>query len=272
MKNPDANPLPDDVSKMPTAVKLPMLRRINDMEGCALWGSDGLVGQLSDYYFDDALWIIRYLTVKTGTWLSGRQVIVSPSTIHRADWSERIIYAALSQSQIKSGPDIDTEKPISRQQELHYASHCRSPRYWAEIGPWGIGAYPNSMQPVIRDGWSDEQFRVAFERSGHCRTQDAKRSNPHLRSGLKVKSYHVHATDGDVGHVHGILVDEFTWAIRYIIVNTSNWWLGREVLIPPERIENIDWADSTVRTRLTRQGIKNAPPYNASSPPNLDAW
>ncbi len=77
--------------------------------------------------------------------------------------------------------------------------------------------------------------------------------------------YHIEATDGDVGHVQGMLVDEETWAIRYIIVNTSNWWLGHQVLIAPQWIQDVSWSDATVSVNLTRQAVKDAPPYDSAA-------
>ena len=85
----------------------------------------------------------------------------------------------------------------------------------------------------------------------------------HLRSCEAVKGYHIHATDGDIGHVDGFLVDDRTWAIRYLIVNTSNWWLGHQVLISPAWFEEVSWVHSKVTTSLTRQEVQDAPAYES---------
>jgi hypothetical protein len=77
--------------------------------------------------------------------------------------------------------------------------------------------------------------------------------------------HHVHATDGDIGHVQGLLIDEKTWSIRYMIVNTSNWWLGHEVLIAPEWIDEMNWATSKVSVDLTRQAVKDSPAYDSAN-------
>jgi len=77
--------------------------------------------------------------------------------------------------------------------------------------------------------------------------------------------YHVHATDGDIGHVQGLLVDDENWKIRYLIVNTSNWWLGHEVLIAPQWIRDVTWTDAKVSVNLTRQALKDAPPYESAT-------
>lgn len=90
--------------------------------------------------------------------------------------------------------------------------------------------------------------------------------NPHLRSGNAVMRYYVHASDGDIGHVEGFLVDERSWAIRYLIVNTSNWWLGHQVLIAPQWIDRVDWTEPMVSVGLTREAIKHSPPYDSATP------
>jgi hypothetical protein len=94
----------------------------------------------------------------------------------------------------------------------------------------------------------------------------SQHDDPHLRSSNEVMRYYVHASDGDLGHVHGFLVDERSWAIRYLIVNTSNWWVGHKVLIAPQWIDQIDWAECTVSVGLTRERIKHSPPYDPTTP------
>ena len=78
--------------------------------------------------------------------------------------------------------------------------------------------------------------------------------------------YHIEATDGDIGHVQNLLVDEETWAIRYMVVDTNNWWLGHEVLVAPQWIRGVRWADKMVSVALSQQAVKGAPLYDAAVP------
>jgi hypothetical protein len=87
----------------------------------------------------------------------------------------------------------------------------------------------------------------------------------HLRSSNTVIGYHIEATDGDIGHLEDLVVDDYTWAIRYLIVNTSNWWGGRRVLVAPECIDNVSWSEAKVSINLTRQAIKDAPPHDSAA-------
>ncbi len=91
-----------------------------------------------------------------------------------------------------------------------------------------------------------------------------RNDDPHLRSANAVMHYHIEASDGGIGHVQGLLLDEDTWAIRYLIVNTSNWWLGHNVLIAPQWISGMSWPGRTVSVNLTREAIKGSPPYDSA--------
>ena len=168
---------------------------------------------------------------------------------------------------MKNSPDIDTEKPVSRQHEIQYLGYYGYPFYWGGPGIWGAGIYPNMMMPsypgfVSTPHAEHPEAEEAYAQAETARHQD---DDPHLRSCKAVMSYHIQATDGDIGHVQGLLVDEETWAIRYLIVDTSNWWLGHQVLIAPQWIQDVSWSDATVSVNLTRQAVRDAPPYNSAA-------
>jgi sporulation protein YlmC with PRC-barrel domain len=237
-----------------------MLRSMKDMETYSIGATNGVIGQVKDFYFDDDAWVIRYLVVETGAWLSSRRVLISPIAIGRPNWSEKTIPVSISQEQVKNSPNIDTDKPVSRQHEMGYLGYFGYPNYWGGGGLWGAGFYPDMLQAGLgNDGSSSESHATRNQ-------QD----DPNLRSGNTIMKYYVHATDGDIGHVQGLIVDEETWAIRYLVVNTSNWWLGHQVLIAPEWIDNVDWLDSKVSVDLTRQAVKDAPEYDSTAALNRE--
>lgn len=240
-----------------------MLRSMNDLEDCAIRATDGSIGQVKDFYFDDKAWVIRYLVVDTGTWLSSREVLISPISIGQPDWTEKALPVSITKEQVENSPSIDTDKPVSRQHEMAYMGYYGYPYYWGGTGPWGGGMYPGMLMtsyggvgalPVVQP--------EAGQANARAETARHRDDDPHLRSCKAVEGYHIHATDGDIGHVQGFLVDEETWAIRYLIVDTSNWWLGHQVLIAPQWIQDVSWLDAKVSVNLTRQAVKNAPPYD----------
>lgn len=244
-----------------------MLRQIKDLQNLAIVATDGAIGDVKDIYFDDEAWAIRYLVVDVGSWLSSREVLISPIAVGKPDWAAKLLPVSLTREQVKNSPDIDTDKPVSRQHEMAYMGYYGYPYYWGGAGLWGAGAYPGMLmtgysgsgaaRPVVR-----REVEEAYAQTEAARHQD---DDLHLRSSEAVKGYHIHASDGDIGHVQGLLVDDETWAIRYMIVDTSNWWLGHQVLIAPQWIQDVSWSDAKVSVNLTRQAVKDAPAYDAAA-------
>jgi hypothetical protein len=230
-----------------------MLRSMKDMEDYTIGATDGIIGRVKDFYFDDDAWVIRYLVVDSGE--GRRKVLISPISIGQPNWSEKILPVSLTRTQVEHSPDIDTDKPVSRQQEMGYLGYYGYGSYWGGGGLWGAGIYPDVLQAGLQAGAVDERHQ---------------HDDPHLRSGNAVMRYYVHASDGDIGHVAGLLVDEKSWAIRYLIVNTSNWWLGHEVLIAPQWIDHVDWRESMVSVGLMRTAIEHSPPYDSKAPLNRE--
>ncbi len=233
-----------------------MLRNVKDLKGYAIHATDGVIGHVDDVYFDDEDWAIRYLVVDTGSWLPGRQVLISPLAVGHPDWMGQQLPVSLTKAQVEGSPDIDTRKPVSRQHEVAYLDYFSYPYYWEGAGLWGMGAYPGGLTTA---GMVAEEMKARQASATHAA------DDCHLRSSGAVIGYHIHATDGDIGHVEDLLVDEDTWVIRYLIVDTSNWWGGHHVLIAPRWIEAVSWSDAKVSVDLTRQAVKGAPPYDAAA-------
>jgi len=243
-----------------------VLRNIKDLEACAINAIDGVLGRVRDVYFDDELWVIRYFVVETALSSSSRRTLISPMAMGIPNWIDNLIPAALTRAQVRNGPDIDTDRPVSRQHEIGYTGYYGYPNYWGGGGLWGAGMYPDVLQ-AGRDLVAANRGNAPVHFPGQSNSHKSGRpDDPHLRSANTVMHYYVHASDGDIGHVAGMLIEERTWAIRYIIVNTSNWWLGHEVLIAPEWIEDVYWAESKLMVGLTRQAVKDAPEFHSKMP------
>lgn len=247
-----------------------MLRTMKDLEGYAIQATDGDIGHLKDVYFDDQRWIVRYLVVETGHWLASRKVLISPFAIGRPDWTGKVLPVSITKEQVKNSPDIDTDKPVSRQHEMRYLGYYGYPNYWVGVGPWGNALTPNMMLMNgsygglnAQENGAQPNLRRASGETG--RDQDDSR---HLRSCREVLNYNIEASDGGLGHVENLLIDEETWAIRYMIVDTSNWWLGHQVLISPQIVREVRWSDNTVAINATQQAVKDAPPYDPALAPS----
>ena len=239
-----------------------MLHSIQDLEGYTIGAIDGMIGHVKDFYFDDEAWVIRYLVVETGKWLSHRSVLISPRAINQPDWSERTFPAALTQDQVKNSPSIDTDKPVSRQHEIGYLDYYKYPYYWDGGDFWGDGKMWLGMGSGRTGSRSRSTNAEALPAGTGANTEGRGQGDPHVRSHNEIIGYDVLAADGHIGHVQGFLLDEKGWAIRFIVVNTSNWWLGHQVLIAPQWITNVSWEERTVSVSLTREAVKGSPPYS----------
>lgn len=242
-----------------------MLHSMKDLENYAISATDGQIGHVKDCYFDDDAWVVHYLVVDAGSWPSSRKVLISPISVQRPNWLGRILSVSITGEQVKSSPNIDADKPVSRHNDEQCMGYGGYPYYRGGAGMWGDDFYPYAMVPGYT-GYNLDRVEREREREieAGLRAERARHRNgdPHLRSRKAVTGYHLHASDGEIGHVAGYLIDDETWAIRYIVVDTSNWWVGHKVLIAPARITGVHWSDETVSVNLSREAVTNAPAYD----------
>ena len=225
-----------------------MLIKAKALKGYSLKSLDGDIGSASEFFFDDQYWAIRYLVANTGTWLSGRKVLISPYSLDGVNTAEGKVFVLLNRKQIEESPSVDMDEPVSRQYEGLYNGYYGYPNYWG--GPYMWGGNPYILRDRSRWGLAASQA-MGWDR--------------HLRSTDEVTGYHLAALDGEIGHVDDFIIDDETWAIRYLVVATKNWWPGKKVLISPKWIENVSWEEREVVNGLSRETVKDAPEYTDQS-------
>jgi uncharacterized protein YrrD len=225
-----------------------MLSKARTLEGYRLDSRDGEIGRVKEFYFDDRHWTIRYLVADTGNWLAGRQVLISPYALGAVSSEEQHVVVDLTKKQIEGSPSLNSDKPVSRQFEEAYYGHYGWPMYWTGPYMWGYSPY------IVRD---HEKWKES--------TQGEEAWDPHLRSTHDVSGHHVQASDGEIGHVEDFIIHDETWAIRYLIVGTRNWWPGKKVLVSPQWIKRVSWSESKVFVNLSRETIKQSPEYTDES-------
>ncbi len=223
-----------------------MLNRAKTLKGYKLHGLDGEIGSVKEFYFDDHHWTVRYLVADTGNWLTCRQVLISPYALAAVNRENQYISIDLVKKQIEDSPSLDSDKPVSQQFEESYYGYYGWPMYWGGPDSWGSYPYP------VRDRERWKEF-----------TESEKTWDRNLRSTREVSGYHIQAADGEVGHVEDFIIDDKTWAIRYLIVDTQNWWPGKKILVSPDWIERIDWSESKVFVNVSRETIKEFPGYTS---------
>jgi sporulation protein YlmC with PRC-barrel domain len=225
-----------------------VLRRLRDYEGFEVWSREEReLGRVEDFYIDEDRWAVRYIVVGTGSWLTGRSVLLSPISIQRLNWERARIDFRLTEEQIKGAPDADLAQPISRRFETEYSGYYGIPHYWGGSDLWGMWSTPMEVQPPSSPPVLPEQGLP---------------DGQHLRSLREVTGYHIVATDGEIGHVDDYLVDDVSWRIRYLMIDTSNWLGGRTVLLAPEWASRVDWADKKVHVDVTRAEVEQSPEYD----------
>ena len=230
-----------------------MLMKAKVLNGYKLHTLDGDIGSAKGFYFDDRYWTIRYLVANTGNWLTGRKVLISPYSLNEVSPTAEEISVQLTKAQIEASPSIDSEKPVSRQFEDSYYGYYGYPYYWN--GPEAWGYYPHPERDPRKWGATGK---------------NGSEWDSHLRSTHAVTGYHLLARDGEIGHVEDFVIDDETWAIRYLIVATTDFWPGKKVLISPQWIEKVSWEESEVIVDLSREMIKGAPEYTEGSLPTRD--
>ena len=236
-----------------------MLRNSSDITGYSIGATDGPIGHVSDFLFDDATWRVRWLVVSTG-WLTGHKVLVPPSVLNHFSPIGHQFAARLTIQQVKDSPGIDADKPVSREMEGHLYDYYGWSPYWnSDVFLGGYGnIHAMSEEAAI-------QARPRDEATPYGRRY---RAQSHLRSIAAVTGYHIHATDGEIGHVDDFLVEDEDWSIHYLIVDTKNWWPGKRVLISPRSARMIDWADRQVDLNVSREIVKASPEYDPLSLPD----
>jgi hypothetical protein len=223
-----------------------MLRASDALRRMTIHATDGEFGRVTEFYFDDDTWTVRYLVVRTGSWLSGRDVLLAPAAVTRCDWDGHHLHVSLTMNEVRNCPDVSSDRPVSRQQEVEYLE------YYNQLPYWMLGAEVGGAAVAL-----DAAMRTAA-----AEAEAAGVAPPtHLRSSQEVATYRLEATDGPVGHVRAFLIDDRSWRVRYLVVETGHWWSGREAVFAPEWVDRVSWGERCLHVRLARETIRTGPPY-----------
>ncbi len=231
------------------------LRSLKEIKGYVLGAQDGEIGRCSDFIFDDRDWTVRYIVADTHKWLPGRKVLISPISVGNSDEPTRTLNVELTKDQIRDSPPLDADAPVSRQYEIAFNEYYDWAYSWGGSSIWGPHAYPRLLH------------RTQEKRAETV----ADIENVTLRSCREVMGYHIQATDDDIGHVEDFIVDQESWTIRYMVIDTSNWLPGsKRVLVAPAWVDLVDWSRRKVLVKMTRDHIKRSPEFDPSLPLNRE--
>jgi len=193
--------------------------------------------------------------VDTGGWWTDHKVLLQPSVITRVDFEERVVFVSLTQAKVKCSPELTQDPPVSRQMETSLYDHYGWDPRWGGDGYFLDGIVPT---PIGLTRGLDPEAARALDGFG----DGLEEGDPHLRSVKAVTGANIHAQDGDIGHIQNFLIDDSGWNIRYLIADTSNWWVGKQVLISPYAVREIDWPTNKIDVAITREQVKASPTWD----------
>jgi len=219
-----------------------------------LGASDGEIGRVNDFYFDDQAWAVRYLVADTGSWMPGRLVLISPHALGTLYQGGRILFVNLTRAEIENSPLIESHKPVSRQYEEEYHRYYGWPFYWQGDQLWGVSAFPIPSAASRRS--PSKQSTARAEREA---------GDPHLRSTKAIIWYHIQATDEVFGHVTNFVLDDKDRTIRQVVMDTGHLLQGKRVMISPRQIKQLVWAESKVYVDLTKEAVLGSPVFDPAA-------
>jgi hypothetical protein len=210
------------------------------LKGKSIEALDGLIGHIDDFYFDDRAWKIRYLAVKTENWLPGRKVLIAPEALAEVWRGQSGVPVNLTKDEIRSSPDVDTARPISRAAEQSLHSH------YGWLPYWNIGVAP----PLA----SDDSGALVSESP-----------DPHLCCVKDVLGYTLLANDGEAGLLVDFVIHEADAEIRYVVVHLPKMLSEKTVLVRPSAVSGFDWEKKILVSPLSCHEIEASPEYEKAA-------
>ena len=231
-----------------------MLFAANGLIGRPVAASDGRIGAVKDFLLDDRR-KVRWMVVDTGQWLPGRKVLIHPSAIVPIHLPPRPAIPMLSFGdplevsvnltvrQVEASPDAGVDQPVTDELERRLFDHYRWDPFWSAAD--SEAAAPSS--PPTAAG-------TEADREGE--------DGPGLGSAGAMKGFAVHGTDGEIGSIDNVFIDDVRWSVRYLVVATRGWLHAKLVQIPLHVVKDIDWKAQAATLRVTRERISSAPAWD----------
>ncbi len=213
---------------------------------------DGGIGIVSDTLFDDRTWQVRWLVADAVEWLTGRKVLIHPTAIGGRDYKRRELSVKLTKAQVRASPDILQDQPVSRRMEFDLFNH----HGWDQ-GRSCVTGGPDALTQAFQ---SMSDLGGTAVRDAAQATQVGN-ADPHLRSFGAVRLSQIRAEDRAIGHLENFLVDDVSWAVHYLIVDTRDWWPGSRVLISPHAVQDINWPRRLIHLSVTADQVRSSPPW-----------
>jgi hypothetical protein len=217
---------------------------------------EGEVGSVSDVLFEDEGWDVRYIVVRLGPPLLGRKVLLSPKAFSGLGNDGRLA-TTLTLYELESSPAIEVDLPVSREKEIAIHQHFALPVYWG--GPMALmpGSYTLGTPGIPNlEGYD-------LNAGGGVLALPGERPGNHLRSCDEARCYVLHTLDGeDFGEIEDFLVDETHWKVNALVLATTRWLPGREIIAPVDWVADFDWSSRRVMLKATREVVESAEEFS----------
>lgn len=200
-----------------------MIRSLENLTGYRLVATDGDIGTVEDFYFDDDTWLLRYVVVAAGGWLNRRNVLLSMDVAAEISDRKREMHVKLTKESVQASPDTETNKPVTRQKEILLAEHYGWKPYWTPDPFFGVGVPSERMEiDAVLPG-----------------------ADPHLRSFREVTTY-VASGSGAEMFVLDMIANDSAGKVESLVVAPGRGHHVQANLIPVDRVSRIDWTNRLV--------------------------
>lgn len=214
-----------------------MLRSIRELLGYGVEATDGRIGVVKDLLFNQYGWCVCHVMIDLTDLIPGKRVVLPPESFGQPGTRDTSFPVNLSCEELKNGPTLEID-------EVEYRKHAD--------------------ELCLHHGW-EPCWRCPSMKSEQGKEPE---EDMQMRSCREIMSYGVEATDGSIGHVEDLILDDSEWIIRYFVVHTRTWLPGRKVLVAPSWIAQIVWDELKVYVSHTRQEVKESPVFDPSEPVN----
>jgi hypothetical protein len=242
-----------------------MLWKTSALKGLHIISDDGDAGVLEQLLFDDRNGAIRYIVIDIDTHHAYKRKLLSPIAVYKI--SKNGLHVKVSSQLLRNSPDIDTAAPVSRQMEEALHKYYSLPCYWLFPESYtllGGAIYPGISIPYAYPAAGDDiEFSDIYSRESHLENTS---SSSHLRLTNEVKGYLAIATDGEIGPLVDVFIDDKQWIIKFLIMDTGHFFPGRKVLLPYLMVKKIEWTNASINVSADRKTIRESPVYNQEYP------
>ncbi|WP_188456560.1 PRC-barrel domain-containing protein [Virgibacillus oceani] len=223
-----------------------MMYYTSELKDYRIDATDGEMGKIQDLYFDDHSWAIRYAIIDTRKWLPGRNVYLSPTSFVKLNEMEKLVEVSYDKGTIRNSPSIPDNQPLTRDTESTLTGYYGWSRYWFGTMLWGAQDRP--FAPFADHASERSEFTNEL--------QSYENTEYDLRSEADAIGMKVHASDGKLGVIDDMIVDDEYWKIRYLVLKSAEVPVETYYLLEADSIQSADWLEKDIYVDYTVDSLK----------------